>query len=469
MVRTRSTTGGGNPAKTGAFNCEAAGDRALCTASRRDRRRIGLDDSAVGGRSAGRRSMAKVFHPDPERLKVRDYAAVAHVPVIFDSNGRYCREHNRYLRERARLEWHPSGGSDIPRGRTLANMADRLLNFVLWCEARHIDWRRADYDDVLDYQAEQLSGEWSVHGGELDAKTANDRADEATSFLRWAWDRGLRGAFVFKSFYRAPSRRLELTPRLVRAGRAKEDLMSRSAPRFTLPTPAEVRDWLQAVRRQRGHTKYLACKLIMETGARRMEVEALDVSQWPEADRIELARSRSQVSVTMRLVVTKGGRPRTIRMPLGFAKEVRDWIDTKRSTHAYRHLKYHKEETSRLFLSDHPTAHGNPVSAQTIYRCFAGVNPHPRGWSPHKGRHAFACFWTLQALSLEAKPHGGLMQMGADWVMSHGEYLLQSLQHQFGHQSEETTEIYLQWLVTACGLAELATGWHQFLEGGSND
>src|ERR1700730_13040655 len=98
MVRTRSMTGGANPAKTAAFYCEAADDRAVCAADRRDRRRIGLEAPAAGGRSAGRRGMAKVYLPDPQKLVALDYEAFAHVPVIFDSSGRYCREHNRYLR-----------------------------------------------------------------------------------------------------------------------------------------------------------------------------------------------------------------------------------------------------------------------------------------------------------------------------------------------------------------------------------
>jgi hypothetical protein len=40
---------------------------------------------------------------------------------------------------------------------------------------------------------------------------------------------------------------------------------------------------------------------------------------------------------------------------------------------------------------------------------------------------------------------------------------------QFGHVNEETTEVYLQWLVTACGITALASGWHEFLESGSED
>lgn len=464
MLRAGFTTGGAHPAKTGALICEPTGDVACDIVGRRDRRRIGLNAPAIGGCSAGRRNMAKVFFPDPQRMTERGYKSVAHVPSIFDSKGRYCREHNRYLRERARLEWHPGGGADIPRGRTLGNIAERLLNLILWCEARGIQWRTAKYDDVLRYQNEQLAGKWSRTGRRLSPSTANQRADEATSFLRWAAERGLRGPFEVKTITRSARRKLKYGPKTVRIGRAKEDVMSLDTGSFVLPTPEEVREWLEAVGRKRGRAKMLACKFIMHTGARRMEVEAVTVEQWPEANIIAYRRSRGLAFVPMRLDATKGGRPRTIKVPLEFAEEVRNWIDTKRRTHVHRYVKLHKKETKRLFLSDHPAGHGRPISAQTIYRCFSEVSPHPRGWSPHKGRHTFACLWILHALRLDALDRGGLSAMPADWVMNRGEFWLKSLQRQFGHMSSDTTEKYLHWLVHACGIAEMAAGWHQFLD-----
>lgn len=55
--------------------------------------------------------------------------------------------------------------------------------------------------------------------------------------------------------------------------------------------------------------------------------------------------------------------------------------------------------------------------------------------------------------------------MPADWVMNRGEFWLKSLQRQFGHMSSDTTEKYLHWLVHACGITDMAAGWHQFLDG----
>ncbi len=148
---------------------------------------------------------------------------------------------------------------------------------------------------------------------------------------------------------------------------------------------------------------------------------------------------------------------------------MRQWIDEKPSTYAYRYQAKHQKRTNALFLSDVPTAFGNPVSAQTRYRCFAEVKPHPKLWSPHKGRHAFACFFVLHAPLAEALPDGGLSAKGADWVMHRGDFWLRLLRTQFGHMSEDTTQIYLRWLRSACGLTELASGWHRLLEGSQDD
>jgi integrase len=257
--------------------------------------------------------------------------------------------------------------------------------------------------------------------------------------------------------------------KMVRAGRAKENLTTRTEKHFKLPTTAAVKAWLDAVRARRGTAKYLACRFILEVGARREETELLEVDQWPTSEAIREAYSARSEHVFMDLYLTKGDRPRSVKVPLAFAERVRVWIDEKRSTYAYRHFQNTKKRTKRLFLSDAVGAHGAPISAQTIYRCFHEVNPRPEGWSPHKGRHAFACFFVLHALETEAKPAGGVAAKGADWIMSRGDFWLRLLRAQFGHVSEDTTHIYLRWLATAFGLAELASGWHRYLEGDADE
>ena|GEM_PF-3639520 len=346
----------------------------------------------------------------------------------------------------------------------MLKIAQSLKNFLEWSHERGVAFETATYDQILQYQREQMAGKWSASGTKLQASTANQRADEVTNFLTWAALKGLRGPFEVKCFF---ARSLGGERKMVRAGRAKESATPRAVARFVLPTAEEVRDWLARVRVKKGNVKYLAARLILEVGPRRMEVEALEVDQWPSAQAIREAEQASQATVPMDLYVTKGARPRTVDVPIRFAQCVREWIDEKWDTYAYRHFvkSGRRTRTRRLFLSDHPNAHGRPISEMTIYRIFKEVEPRPKLWSPHKGRHVFACFFVLNALELEARPYGGLDAMGFGWVQNRGEFWLKILRDQFGHISKSTTEIYLRWLVSSCALAEMSSGWHRFLEG----
>jgi integrase len=412
---------------------------------------------------AFRSGKAKVFVPDSKKLEKLGFESVAQVPVIFDADHRYCREYNRYLRERATLDWSPRGdGSDYPRPKTLVVIAHHLANWINWCAWIRFDWKCATYGTVLKYQKDQERGIWSSKNEPLKPGTANARADEVTNFLQWASLRGLRPSFHFK--ITTQRRTIAGLTRVVtsRTGRAKEPATGRP---FRLPSAGEVRSWLLSVRELRGEAKYLACRFVVEAGPRRSEVEQMKVSQWPSSQDIEKARAAGDAFVWTELRDgTKGGRPRHIRIPIDFASTVRVWIGGPRNTYVYRHYKKTGMRTDRLFVSDSGEHAGTPLSASTIYKCFRDVQPRPREWSPHKGRHAFACFLVLHALENEARANrSSLKNMSPDWINDRGRHWLNLLRRQFGHVSEETTEIYLLWLVTAAGLSQMASGWHAFL------
>ncbi len=381
---------------------------------------------------------------------------------MFDREGRYYRDLNRYLRERATLDWHPGGRSDYPADRTLTGIAERLKNFIDWCGERNIDRSNATYEDVLRYQREQISGAWSTKG-RLRASTANQRADEATNFLTWAAYRGLRDTFHVKRFFAGRARLGGYGTLMARAGRAKANETAKSTAAFVLPKQSAIKAWLKAVRAKRGYAKYLACRLILETGMRREEVARLDVEAWPAREAIDAASQLAQQTVPMEITITKGAKPRTVRIPTQFADRVRNWIDGKRLNYTLRYFKLKRQRTQKLFLSDNAGAQGRPISAQTIYRCFTEVQPRSSSWSPHKGRHAFACYFLLEALAAEAGS-AGLASKGAGWIVSRGEFWIDMLRRQFGHVSRNTTEIYLRWVATSCGIAEIASSWHRYLD-----
>lgn len=468
MLRPGSSTGGADPAKTGAFQINRDGASAR-GAHRPIPKRTRSKTRPRRARDAGRQcGMVKVFQPNADRIAKLGFASVAHVPVIFDSRQRYCREYNRYLRERAELDWRPAAGfHDRPRPRTLKTIADHLTNWIRWCESKDVAWQKATYDHVLVYQDEQHSGIWSASGERLAASTSNGRADNATHFLTWAADRGLRGEFKVNLTVQQKRIGGRMRTVTVRPGRLKEPLGESQIDTFRLPQPVEVRDWLAAVRRCRGYAKYLVCRFILETGVRLGEAEAFPVADWPSVEKIEEAAFRRDVFVPANLTRgTKGGRPRTIRVPIELAREIRVWIDGPRNKYVFALYKRDGKRTDNLFVSDAPGFIGIPILRHTIGDCFAKVTPRPKVWSPHKGRHAFACFFILYALEAEARAHKSTPAgMGVNWVHNRGSEWLKMLQRQFGHVDEVTTQIYLKWLATALNLAETANGWHRFLAG----
>ncbi|MBE1203686.1 site-specific integrase [Aminobacter carboxidus] len=419
--------------------------------------------------------MATLYYPDAKRLGRLGFDSVAGVPALFDRAGRYCRTHNRYLRERALGEAGlgrpaPWDAEKVPSEKTVENIARHLGVFVDWCDHRKIDWRDVSYKSVLRFQNDMALGRWSLSGRTLKPRTANHHADESTAFLAWAADRGLRPAFDVK--YKVVSRPSGAqlpgqATALVRSrqGRRPESDSEDVEKVSYLPKPQQVASWLQAVRQKKGYPKYLASRFVLESGTRLFETVAIKEHQIPSKETLQNLSLAGQVSGPVTLVVTKGGRPRTISIAIPFLMEIRNWLDG-----GWLRLRYlwHKRENSPpkslVFLSDARHYEGTPVSEARLYDCFHTVEPRPARWTTHFGRHTYACFYVLYALEHEATAAGrALSDMGADWVVARGAWYLKTLRKQLGHVSEETTDLYLRWLVTASGLAEAAAGWHTFL------
>lgn len=419
--------------------------------------------------------MACYFLPDAERLSTQGYAPVAHVPVLFDADFGYCRIHNRYLRERARGEWHPDDGADMirchrPATKTVQNVARHLGVLVDWCKHKGKNWKTLTYDDILDFQNQMANGTWSPSGTKLSAETANQRADEATSFLRWAAARNLRGSFdvnftvKLRPIHTGKSSASTIAAVRVRLGRRKKSHTRHIASVALLPQPEQIRTWLQEVLRIRGRAKHLACKFILQTGVRKEELAAIEEDQIPTAQQLD-ALHGGVATYPVTLEVTKGGRPRTILVAVEFLRELRRWIDGPRLKLRLLYKKRTGDDPSqRLFLSDSKGYEGTPISGDTLYRTFREVKSGLTKWHPHFARHTYACFYVLNTIRMEASAKS-LEEMGVAWIRSRSEWHLKVLRDQLGHISEETTEIYLRWLMTTAGVANTASEWHTFLSG----
>ena len=158
----------------------------------------------------------------------------------------------------------------------------------------------------------------------------------------------------------------------------------------------------------------------------------------------------------------QGRPPPVIMLSIHFAAMVREWLDERRGALDLAFEKRTGRPKIKAALRVGQQKHeGTPISGPTLYRCFKKKVPGGPGnlFFPHFGRHFFACMFILRGTSYDARLRGmTLAGMGADWVHDRGNFWLKIVQRQLGHLSEQTTEIYLRWLVTSSQFAEIAAG-----------
>ncbi len=445
--------------------------------------------------------MAEVHLPDEARLRSAGFASVAHVPALFGrSEGPparrfYCREYNRYLRERALLEWTPRGRAadeleraglrlSYPTRRSLRGYAERLANFDDWLVATKRDWRAVRYteDILLGYQADMVAGRWAKGGSGLKAATVNVRVQEACLFLRWAAERGLRRPFAMLA---SPVRTSARSGTSSRGGRAMVvQARAGALPRepemvLTIPTAEKVGTWLRSVQAHRGYTKELMCRFALRGALRLSELAGFRLGDFPDPD----ATPWHMVGGRMRLMLTHGtkgrrpdpvrapeiGPPRLIWIPVDLAEELLNYRRLRR----LRAANLFRKRVGRLpnrpddhfFLGDHD---GTPVTRNTLYRAWK-TEPLPMaGWHPHSARDYWACTTLLAELDKQTRAaRKTIADMPGAWIEEVGRTTVDTvIRPQLGHLSIETTLRYLKWIGQIGTLAEHYVDWAAYLEAG---
>lgn len=441
--------------------------------------------------------MAHMFKPESlggfaDGLYTGDLAPFRHVPFLLANDMTYLDDANIFIRQIASQKGASSKGLVSRRrrrgvsGNTLIGKARALENFFSYVEAKSLDWHVIDYDALLStYDTDMARGLWSADGKPLAAKTINLRIDTACQFLTWAAEQGLRGAFNVDT---------EIRSREVSAGnsshRTFEMISNRVGARryhpsrLRLPTVEEINTWLDEVSRRRGPTKALACKAILNTNMRLEEVVMLRQSQVRAAlDRMET--DPAHVEDPDRLVDlnicygTKGqrilgdpekmGKPRTLRVRPAFMVEL-DRYDAKRrpySVRKFRRTRPGNKAPQQFFLHD---LTGAPITRGALYKAWHECKTLPfKGWSPHAGRHAWACFTLLNQLQRQqqvieaitaagATPTALLMQLSKDTI----DLLIRPA---MGHVDRATTDRYLDWVSDHLSSKSLRMEWSRYLDG----
>ncbi|MGO7586641.1 hypothetical protein ACC689_20755 [Rhizobium ruizarguesonis] len=234
-----------------------------------------------------------------------------------------------------------------------------------------------------------------------------------------------------------------------------------------LPNEVAVQDWLDSVRRRRGKAKMLNCRLVVETALRRREATSLTVDQWPTLDHINNAMLKGLPHVNLSVHVTKGNNPRVILLEVGFAKLVALWISQERPRLVEVYIKRtgHKAPDS-LFLSDRDGYEGVPISYASLYLCFRPPVATFLPWYPHHGRHYWTCTFILNGLRRDAAAANvSLKNVTSSWVRGRLSYWIEIARRQLGHLSDETTELYMRWMMTQIELIGITDAYSDFLEG----
>lgn len=352
----------------------------------------------------------------------------------------------------------------------MGTYADSLANFLEWAETRKVRLETCDYTIhlVKGYQAEMESGQWSGRGKALEPTTVNLRVHVVCEFLNWMGAKGLRETFNVP-FVMKPAPAVSGTNS---KGHQTKKVRSRKGKARTkttilnMPPRSDLVLWLERIKNKFGTTCELMCESTLLSAMRREEIVCLRVNTLP-MDRREWLIANPEapvheqtVSITIKMGVKgsfhgmdngdKIGPSRTILIPLTLALRWDEYRRTQRNkafakwtsgfTGAAR-IKRAKQSV-HLFLREED---GKQFSGKDFYNVWTGVELPVSGWSPHKGRHWWACFVLWREIK-KLKPFDKEIPT-AILEGSALSIIRMTIQPQLGHSLESTTMIYLKWVM----------------------
>lgn len=443
--------------------------------------------------------MAFMVRPDKTKCEELGCPELAHIPVLYSSEWKLLIEPLDYLIARATGRWSYVGArSEYASSKKLSentmNAYGRdLENFFTFCEQYSLDWRTVSYDQLLEtYQTAMETGSYTAAGAALSAATINRRMGTVGNYLEYAAHHGLRDEFEVvqkliptsiqnKMMGKTGRRTANFSQRLGHVRQNPEDLR--------LPTGIEIQAWLERIKEHgkgnHGITRYLMCRTILDVGLRSAEVRLLRAEQIPDPNKLPVDQDNVMVTI---MYGTKGdrkvgdpeykGKPRRVKFKRDFLFLLHYYKRGARRAALEEFKKQNpgKPLPKQLFLS--PSS-GDYYAGRTLIDFWsqrgwaeADKNMPFKGWSPHLGRHAWACYEVLHILQKELdlikieeglddnyKPSFAKVQNLASTLID------MHIRPTMGHCSAETTEIYLRWLQGQVGKNEYARKWTAYLDG----
>ena len=387
--------------------------------------------------------MAAVLFPDKDRLVEHgsEFSVLSHIPIVLHPTGAVFTEATDYLRDRALMLWR-AGRKKSPSAGSVRQTAYNLTNFLDWCGEMDLDWRGierghdASPKSLVGYARMMADGRWS-DAGPIARNTIEARLAIALDFLSYS--------AAAQRKWRAP---FDAAP-ILGYGR-----VSSSDRRYAVPTRVEVAAWLDRLRGETHPSQWLMTQMIFEAGLRREEAVALRAHQIPEPS----AFSDGAYQHIEIIYGTKGGRDPSDPDRKGKARTVRVRTEFLERLHLHARNPRERPASVATFRIAHPEGRvpdhlflnpdtGLPYSLAQPNKLFQRAAPLPTTpWTPHMGRHFYAC-WTLLEL-LQEESHLATLRRGdllPSTLKEFGHSSLLRLKQYLGHASEETTDIYLAW------------------------
>lgn len=418
----------------------------------------------------------------------KKYPALAHLPFILDSELKYHRDANAFLIDRGLgLSIGAAQGQffnrRVPARQSMNNYAAWLSNFLEWVDTRRLSLESCDYARHVAgrYQKEMLKGIWSDTGDPLSPNTINHRVDQASEFLLWMVSTGRR-----KTPFVVPYRKAKIPLDLSidsSGGRTKEvnvrqGKLRRQSVALFMPSDEQILKWLERTKELKGDTVWLMCYTVLLTAMRREEVVCLrtdtlpmNPSTWKVVNPQAPDHLRN-VLITIKYG-TKGpdlgeehsdkiGPSRDILIPLTLANLWHEYRKNQRAQAFGKAMKSARGRAERdarsrgavhLFLRD---SDGERFKGEKFGKDWAAA-PAPFGesgqgegatqWSPHSGRHWWACSTLWRGLKkYDNVSHPTNETMAALIENSALSIIRLQVQPQLGHANKETTMLYLNWV-----------------------
>ena len=165
----------------------------------------------------------------------------------------------------------------------------------------------------------------------------------------------------------------------------------------------------------------------------------------------------------------KVGPERDILVPLTLARRLHEYRETARRRALIRLKARFKgaDLTQRmgdphLFLDERS---GEPIGYDRVTNCWRNVEALPfKGWSPHGGRHWWACMKLWRELKLaeaDLRARGELA--GQSLIALATDIIRLEIKDQLGHLDLDTTHRYIRWVARQLGVA-LPTRYADYMQ-----